>query len=385
MKKLLILLLVTTMFFTVGCSSKNETNESNQIEEQVTDVQVTEEQVTENPFEALELDYTTGLSDNGFYSDIEASEYVSMIEYENISIPSDVHLITEEIVQLNIKNILSNFETKNQVMDRAVVDGDTVNIDYVGSVDGVEFAGGSTGGNGTEVTIGVTSYIDDFLAQLIGHTPGESFDIEVTFPENYSSAELSGKDAVFAITINSIIETVTPELTDSFVSENLANDFDSTTVAEFSNFVASELKENAILVYIQNYLAEEFEVTSIPEEVLNYQQTIMQNYYIMSAAQYDVPVEEYLASTVGYDSLEALALASQEEIARTSHFSLIIQGIAKDANIQVAEKDLNDYFKKFTGSEDYSQFEKIYGIPYLKKSVLQEVVLDYLVNSAVLE
>lgn len=379
MKKLLVLLLATTMLFTVGCSSKNDTNATNEV------AQTEEVTETGNPFVALDLDYSTGLADNGFYSNVEASDYVEMVEYKNISIPSDVHTITEEIVQLNIDSILANFATTTQIMDRAVVDGDTVNIDYVGSVDGVEFENGSTGGNGTEVTIGVTSYIDDFLAQLIGHTPGESFDIEVTFPENYGAEELSGKDAVFAITLNSISETVTPELTDAFVLENLAEDFNSNTVEEFRTFVADELKANAIEVYIQNYLSAEFVVTSVPEDVLKYQQTILQNYYKMSAVQYNMTLEEYLINYVGYETIEALTEASQEEIAQISQFALIIQGVAKDANLSVSDENLKAYFEKFTGDEDYSRFEDLYGMSYLRKSVLQEIVIEFIVTNAILE
>lgn len=76
-----------------------------------------------------------------------------------------------------------------------VQDGDTVNIDYVGTVDGVEFDGGSTDGNGADLVIGSGTYIDDFEEQLIGSHPGDQVSVEVTFPDNYSSEELSGKDA----------------------------------------------------------------------------------------------------------------------------------------------------------------------------------------------
>ena len=90
-----------------------------------------------------------------------------------------------------------DFATTAQVTDRAVEQGDMVNIDYVGSVDGVEFDGGSTGGAGTSVMAGATNYIDDFLTQIIGHMPGETIDVNVTFPEVYHSADLAGKEAVF--------------------------------------------------------------------------------------------------------------------------------------------------------------------------------------------
>ncbi len=87
-----------------------------------------------------------------------------------------------------------------------VEDGDTVNIDYVGAVDGIEFDGGSTQGMGTDLVIGSGSYIDDFEDQLIGAHPGETVEVNVTFPDDYSSSDLAGKDAVFTVTINGIYE-----------------------------------------------------------------------------------------------------------------------------------------------------------------------------------
>ena len=82
-----------------------------------------------------------------------------------------------------------------------VADGDTVNIDYTGYVDDVPFDGGSTDGAGTSLTIGSGRYIDDFEEQLIGHHVGETVTVNVTFPEDYSSEELQGKDARFEVTI----------------------------------------------------------------------------------------------------------------------------------------------------------------------------------------
>ena len=87
-----------------------------------------------------------------------------------------------------------------------IKDGDTVNIDYVGSVDGVEFAGGNTNGGGAELTIGSGMYIDDFEEQLIGAHPGDKVDVVVTFPENYGNEELNGKEALFKVVVNGIYE-----------------------------------------------------------------------------------------------------------------------------------------------------------------------------------
>lgn len=88
-----------------------------------------------------------------------------------------------------------------------VEDGDTVNIDYVGSIDGVEFDGGNTNGQGTDLIIGSDSYIDDFEDQLIGTHPGDEVDVYVTFPDDYSlNPDLSGKEALFEVTVNGIYE-----------------------------------------------------------------------------------------------------------------------------------------------------------------------------------
>ena len=87
-----------------------------------------------------------------------------------------------------------------------VADGDTVNIDYTGYVDGVAFDGGSTNGAGTSLVIGSGSYIDDFEEQLVGHNVGDSVEVNVTFPDDYNNVEMQGKEATFDVTINGIYQ-----------------------------------------------------------------------------------------------------------------------------------------------------------------------------------
>lgn len=87
-----------------------------------------------------------------------------------------------------------------------VKDGDTVNIDYVGKIDGTAFDGGSTNGQGTDLEIGSGSYIDDFGDQLVGAHPGDEVEVTVTFPDDYGAADLAGKEAVFDVTVNGIYE-----------------------------------------------------------------------------------------------------------------------------------------------------------------------------------
>ena len=107
----------------------------------------------------------------------------------------------------NAGSVIEAEETTYQTDPSLTVEnGDTVNIDYVGSIDGVEFSGGNTQGMGTDLVIGSGLYIDDFEEQLIGAHPGDHVTVTVTFPEDYGKEDLNGKEAVFKVTVNGIYD-----------------------------------------------------------------------------------------------------------------------------------------------------------------------------------
>lgn len=112
-----------------------------------------------------------GILDTGFWENITALDHVKLCEYVGIPIPNDVYEVSDESVQTEVDTILAEYASKEQITDRAVVDGDTVNIDYVGRVDGVEFDGGSTGGQGTEVTMESQAMLMTSLSRLLGINP----------------------------------------------------------------------------------------------------------------------------------------------------------------------------------------------------------------------
>ncbi len=85
-------------------------------------------------------------------------------------------------------------------------DGDKVNIDYTGYLDGEAFDGGSTDGAGADLELGSDTYIDGFEDGIVGHKVGETFDLNLTFPENYGNSDLAGKDVVFTVTLNGIYQ-----------------------------------------------------------------------------------------------------------------------------------------------------------------------------------
>lgn len=328
--------------------------------------------------------YSSEIDDNGYWKNVTALDCVELCDYQNISIPGDVHQITDDAIQTEIDSILEEYATSTQVTDRAVADGDTVNIDYVGTIDGVEFEGGSTEGEGSEVTIGVTSFIDDFLEQLIGHMPGETFDVEVTFPDDYVEEELNGKDAVFAVTINYIAESKIPELTDAFVEENLSETNGWATVTEMKEGIKSDLQESAIYNYLADYLVENTVISVLPESILKYQEDYLVFYYQDCASYYGVELSEFLSTYVGVSSTDELLETYSEDNQKTASLYLIIQAIAEDASLSVDETTVANYFKTYVGVDDYSDYEEAYGMPYLKLSALNQAVMDYLSEHATL-
>ena len=372
-KLFVVMLLIMAMSLLASCGDKSSDESSESDDSNVSDAVE-----SSTPF-----DYSEAFDENGMWKDIVALDFVDLADYKNIEIPADIHTVADEDVDTQVDSVLAYFSSTKQITDRAVMDGDTLNIDYVGSVDGVEFEGGSTQGAGSEVTIGVTNFIDDFLEQLIGHEPGETFDIEVTFPEEYGKEELNGKDAVFNITINYIVETVESELTDDFVTDNLSAEYGWTSVVEMKDGIRSQIEKTAIAAYVQDKIVNESTIKSIPESITAYFNKSMLNYYSESAASYGVELEEFLLNYVGVSSVDELMEMEHEATVDTSKYTLIIQAIAEDSELSIKDEDISKYFLENMGSDDYSSYEERFGLPYIKFIVLDMKVLDYVMENAV--
>jgi len=385
-KKVLCLLLSLLMVLSMAACGKNK--EPNDIAGDTTAAAdasgATDEATTAASSETQadtsseEYDYSKGLTDEGKYESVSSLDYVTLPEYNGMDIPLNIHTITDEELQDAMEEALAEHSETAQVKDRAVVDGDTLNIDYVGSVDGVEFDGGNTNGAGTSVTIGVTNYIDDFLEQLIGHKPGETFDIEVTFPDPYTTnTDLSGKDAVFKITINYIEETVLPELTDAWVKENLTYE----TVAEFKEVLTKNLIREKELNYIIEYLVENSTVTEIPEAIVKYQEDYVVGYYTAFAQSYGMTLDDLLSQMYGTD-VAGLIKQYETNIESAAKEELILQAVIAKENLQVTEADMKAFFKDNAGTEDYSTYLTEWGMGYTKKLVAYSVMMDHILENA---
>lgn len=324
--------------------------------------------------ETVEIDFSKYIDENGFWKDIRALDYVTLPQYKGVEIPAEEIEPTEEELQSNRESLLSQWASYNQITDRAVEDGDTVNIDYVGSVDGVEFTGGNTNGAGTTVTIGVTSYIDDFLEQLIGHKPGETFDVNVTFPEDYSDSTdadgntvvLAGKDAVFTTTINYIQgdELIYPEMDDAFVAENLQATYGWTTAAEAEEGIATAIRNLKQYNYMLDYLAENAQITEVPEAIANNMREARLASVNNQAASYGVSVDTLMMLS-GYGSEDEYLAMLEEQLPEAAKFSLIRQAIAEQEGMTVTEEELQEML-----GDNYQTYVDTYGLNYIKQDVM---------------
>lgn len=328
--------------------------------------------------ETATFDYSKGLSEDGHFEGVEASDYLTLPAYKGIVIPAEESVAKDEDVQAEIDYIAQNYTTTEEVTDRAVEDGDSLNIDYVGTVDGVEFDGGSTGGTGTNVTIGVTNYIDDFLEQLIGHKPGENFDIEVTFPDDYTNEELAGKDAIFNITINYIAVDVVPTVDDEFVATNFKEKYGFETVQDLRDDITASLVANQEQTYIWTFLDENTEFKELPESVIQFEKDLLLQDYTSSVAQYGLDLETYL-SILGYESTDALLEENADYIETMAKQVLIALAVARAESFTTEDKDIS----AFLGADDFSDFNDYYGRPFVAMNCLQSQVNDFVMENAV--
>ncbi len=164
---------------------------------------------------------------------------VELGQYEGVEAVQPVYPVTDEEVDAEIKRTQERNGRMIPVEDRPIQDGDTANINYLGSLDDVPFEGGAA--DSYDLKIGSNTFIPGFEEQLIGHEAGETFDIEVTFPEEYQNEELAGKKAVFNVTVNNVKVRELPVLDDEFAKD--VSEFD--TLEEYRGSVRKKLEESA--------------------------------------------------------------------------------------------------------------------------------------------
>ena len=166
----------------------------------------------------------------------DVSKYVTIGQYKGLSLDKTVEAVTDDMVDGRIKEELQN--KAEEVTEGSVQNGDVVTINYVGTKDGVAFDGGTA--TDAQLTLGSGQFIDGFEDGVVGHNIGDTFDLDLTFPENYGNEDLAGQAVVFTVTLKGISQTDVPELTDEFVQS--VSDT-SKTVEEYKKEIKKSLKK----------------------------------------------------------------------------------------------------------------------------------------------
>ena len=328
-------------------------------------------------------DYSIGLLDNGFYEGVTALDHVTLPALEGIVIPKDVQTVDEAAVQAEIAALMESYAYSEEIRDRAVKDGDRVNIDYVGRVNGVAFDGGNTQGAGTVVTAGSTEYIDDFLTQIIGAKPGDTVMVEVTFPTPYTNPDLAGKDAVFETVINYIVgDTITPELTDAFVRENLQERYGYTGAENMKEEIRQMLRKDQVTAYVLEDLYGKCSFKDVPEKLVDDQCEFMRAELSNIASYNNAPLSMIL-SYYGWNTLEEAYAANRPEFLMYIEQYLMGQAVAEKLNMVVDDAAIENYFATVVGGSNPAAYISYYGKGYVAQDVLMDMVTNYLLDNAV--
>ena len=325
------------------------------------------------------FNYSDGLDEKGYWEGIRALDYVTLPEdFASVAIKrSDVEPTSEE-VEKQISDLLSQYSSTEHITDRAAADGDTVNINYVGSVNNVEFTGGSA--ENYDLTLGSGTFIDGFEDQIIGHKPGETFDVTVTFPDGYRDSTdadgnalvLSGKQAVFSVTLNSIEEEVLPELTDAWVDENYGTSNDLHSVEALRAFCQQQLYTSNLNTAVMDYLMDNATFSEVPKAVTDYQVTQCLNYYDKMSQYYGYDLDTFVQSMLGYDNADAMLAAMADSIESYAKEALLYQAVAEAMDLAPTQEQV----------DTYSAYTEAYGANYCTMIAMMDTVTDALTTGA---
>ena len=319
-----------------------------------------------NPkFDLVSMDGDIVLKAEGF-----VKPEVTIENYKGINVKKKAVRITKDQISAEIDKARDRNARFVQESDEAIKDGDTITLDFEGFVDGVAFDGGK--GENYELKIGSGSFIPGFEAQIVGHKIGESFDVNVTFPEDYSAKDLAGKAATFKCEVKSLKQL--PELDDEFVKD--VSEFD--TVDEYSADVKAKLTEKAKAEAereVENALADklmELLVAEIPEPMFEAETDNYLRDYDTRLRSSGLDLKTYMQYT-GL-TIDAIRAQLRPQAEKQVKIRLALEKIAVLENLDATEEEIN---------EEYTKIGTAYGVDVeeVKKMIAPEDIKADLLTS----
>jgi trigger factor len=364
----LFLSAVLFMLIITGCADNNNINGA-----ETTGVSSDTAAINSNKYEAYDL-----------------SEYVTLGQYKGVSVAKQDPTVTDQQYTDYIAKILSDNKSRVEVTDRAVQQGDTVQIDYIGTMTNIATPEGMTA-KGQELVIGAGSFIPGFEDGLVGAKKGDVVTVSVTFPDPYTSNEtLSGQPATFSVTVNTIYKDVSPELNDDFVKS--ISEF--VTVDEYKSSVMLKLYSDNVAANQSTQMGDLWKTVMDSSTILKYPDTETKAYQDEMIKYYT----DYAANN-GYESLEAMLTAvysttldafntqavtyAQNTVAE----EMVLYSIVNKENLYLTQEEYDTAAAEYMTKYNYktvTELENYYGREVLIRSILWDKTLDYLLGQAVI-
>ena len=293
----------------------------------------------------------------------------------------EVEKANAEVTDEDIENALKGEQDRNSRMvtveGRAIEEGDHTVIDFDGSIDGVHFEGGK--GEDYPLVIGSHAFIEGFEEQIKGHNIGESFDVHVTFPENYAAKDLAGKAAVFAVTIKDAKKKELPELNDEFASE--VSEFD--TLDAFKEDLKKKLavaKEENAKIANENTVVDKVSAQAevdIPDPMLDSTIDQMVNDYARRMQSQGIPLDQFMEFTG--TTMEQIREQMKPQAFQRVRNRVVLEAVVKAENITATEEEINAELQKM--ADQYKMdIEKIKEI--FNAQGLDQKAVNFLVENA---
>lgn len=320
-----------------------------------------------------------------FTATVTVKPEVELGEYKGLSVEKDQVTITDEDIEEELKKVVERNSKLIAVEDRPVENGDTLNIDFLGSVDGVPFQGGEA--KGYTLEIGSGAFIPGFEEQLIGANLNDEVDVNVTFPEDYHSEDLKGKKALFKVNINDIKVKQLPEVNDEFASD--VSEFE--TLDEYKADIRVKLTERAQTNADNKYEDEivkkavENAVCEIPEVMIERRLDDMMRQFDMQLRYQGMSLDGYL-QMMGME-IDKIKSDYRENAIADVKTQLVLEKIAEVENIIASpeeyEAELEEMAKRYNQTvEEMKKHLRDDDIEYIKDSIERKKTVNMLVENA---
>ena len=323
-----------------------------------------------------------------FTAEVFVVPEVTLGEYKGIAVKKETTEVTDAQVDAKLEEERNKQATEVEVDDRAVIEGDTVNLDYAGSVDGVAFAGGTA--EGQTLKIGSHTFIPGFEEQMVGMCIGEEKDLNVTFPEKYHSDELAGKAAVFHVKVNSITATELPALDDDFAKD--ISEFD--TLDEYKADIRAKLEAQAAErdqnTFTNAVIAKVMEnaTVEIPNAMIERQIDSMMRDFEYRLMGQGLKLDDFMKYT-GQD-MKAFRENYRGQAEKSVKAHLVLTAIEKAEAFEPAAEAIDEQIAKFapqTGKtvEELKATFSEQDMEYFKADAIRDMAVKFLADNAVAE